>query len=78
MAEGIRLKKISENLRILEEKMQTLFTECHSHIEDRLQQVTDEYNTKIEVLARQLYEMQIEKKQRYEALQIETARRQRL
>ena len=58
--------------------MQTLSTEYHSHIEDRLQQVTDKYNTKIGVLARQLYEMQIEKKQRYEALQIETARRQRL
>ena len=52
MAEETRLKEINENLKILEVKMQTLSTKCHSHIEDRLQQVIGEYNIKIGVLAR--------------------------
>ena len=75
MAEGTRLKEISENIRILEERMQTISIDCHNHIENRLQQVSDEYNTKLGVFARQLDEIQIEERQRYEALQIEAAKR---
>ena len=75
MAEGTRLKEICENIRALEERMQTFFTDCHNHIENRLQQVSEEYNIKLGVFARQLDEIQIKERQRYEALQIEAARR---
>ena len=75
MVEGTRLKEICENTRALEERMQTFFTDCHNHIENRLHQVSEEYNTKLGVFARQLDEIQIEERQRYEALQIEATRR---
>ena len=62
MAEETRLREINESLRILEEKMQVLTIECHSQIEGRIHQVTEEYNIKIKVLAKQLDEIQLEEK----------------
>ena len=50
MVEGTKLKDISENLKILKEKMQMLTTECHNQMEERLQQVTREYNVKMRIL----------------------------
>ena len=60
MVEGTKLREISENLKILEEKMQALTTECPNQIEGRIQLVIEEYNTKIGVLARRLDEIQQE------------------
>ncbi len=47
MAEGTRLKEINEQIRTLEEKLQTISTECHNAIDEKLQQFGTDYNHKL-------------------------------
>ncbi len=75
MAEGTRLKEMSEQIKALEEKMQTIPTECHTIIDGRLQQFGIDYNQRLEALVHQLEEIQLVDQQRYEAQQLEATRR---
>ncbi len=74
MAEGTRLKEMNEHIKGIEDKMQSIATECNQSLEDKMQNFGVEYNKKLGVLVQQLGEMQIESQQRHEALQIEAVR----
>ncbi len=75
MAEGTRLKELSEQIRTIEEKMLSLTTECHSLVDERLQQFGMEYNQKLGTLVHQLDEIQRGSQQRDEAQQLEATKR---
>ncbi len=75
MAEGTRLKDLSENLKALEEMMNSLTTECHNTMDSRLQQLEGNYSKKLQGLVQQIEELQQVEQQRHEAQQIEAVRR---
>ncbi len=75
MAEGTRLRDMSEHITLLEEKLQHITHECDARIEERMQQYTLDCNKQIGALAQQIDEIQHEGQQRYESIQIEPARR---
>ncbi len=75
MAEGTRLRDVSEHLKIVEEKVQTLTSECNQMLDSKFQQFELEYNRKLGLLVQQLDEIQKEGHQRHEAQQIEATRR---
>lgn len=66
MAEGTRLKDLSEHINSIEERLQQLTSDCNNIFEERLQQLTLECNKQIGILAQQLEEIQHEGQQRSE------------
>ncbi len=75
MAEGTRLKDLNEHLKMVEERVQNLTTDCNQMFETKFQQFELEYNRKLGVMVQQLDDMQKEGQQRYEAQKMEAVRR---
>lgn len=75
MAEGTRLKEINDHVHAIEKQVQSITLECNDKMDEKLQQFNLDCSKKFGVLAQQLDEIQQESQQRYEALQIDAARR---
>ncbi len=58
MAKGTRLRDLSEHLKMVEEKMQNLTSDCNQVLESKFQQFELEYNRRLGVMVQQLDEMQ--------------------
>ncbi len=66
---------MNEHLHTLEERVQQLTGEYDNRMEEKLQQFSDDCNKKIRLLAQQLGELKQDGQHRYKALQLEAARR---
>ncbi len=75
MAEGTRLREMSEHIAALEEKLQHLTSNCGKQIEESIQQYTADNNKQMGILVQQINEIKHEGRQRYESLQIEATKR---
>ncbi len=75
MAEGTRLRELSDNMKTIEDRVVKLTSDNAERVEEKLQQLGSDCNERFSMITQQLEAIQRENNQRFEAMQIETTKR---
>ncbi len=75
MAEGTRLRELSDNIKTIEERVVKLTSDSAERVEEKLQQLGLNCNQRFSMITQQIEAIQREGNQKFEAMQIETAKR---